>query len=222
MRQRRKLKKAIAIVGEGPTEWFYFEYIRKDRRYTFTLKPELPGHSDFSALFRKAKDLVNQSYDLVFCVLDLDTIAQNTQRLQTFKNECKRLPKRIIPITSYPCIEFWFLLHFHAYPKTRVFQTCDEVLRELHRFIPDYMKNQKFLESLTCFKAMEKDGQYDRALSNGTNILHQVKMDTKPFQRSFSEVGEMLQYVEQCKLCDFRKDCLSCEKKLKTLYPSKS
>lgn len=87
MRQRRKLKKAIAIVGEGPTEWFYFEYIRKDRRYTFTLKPELPGHSDFSALFRKAKDLVNQSYDLVFCVLDLDTIAQNTQRLQTFKNE---------------------------------------------------------------------------------------------------------------------------------------
>jgi len=48
---RRNLHKAIAIVGEGPTEWMYFDYIRKTRRYRFSLRPDLPKHSDYEAVF---------------------------------------------------------------------------------------------------------------------------------------------------------------------------
>jgi hypothetical protein len=50
---KRKVKKAIAIVGEGITEWMYFDYIRRNRRYAFSLKPDLPKHSHYSHIFKK-------------------------------------------------------------------------------------------------------------------------------------------------------------------------
>ena len=36
------MKKSIAIIGEGETEWFYFESLRIARRYPFKLSPGFP------------------------------------------------------------------------------------------------------------------------------------------------------------------------------------
>ncbi len=32
------VKKSIAIIGEGETEWFYFERLRTHKRYSFRLR----------------------------------------------------------------------------------------------------------------------------------------------------------------------------------------
>lgn len=36
------VKKSIAIIGEGETEWFYFDSLRVACRYPFKVAPDFP------------------------------------------------------------------------------------------------------------------------------------------------------------------------------------
>ena len=147
MRKTKQLKKSIGIVGEGLTERMYFDYIRSNRRYVFSLKPDLPSHTDYNHIFAKAKEMVRKGFDLVFCVLDIDTILQN-RGLQDFQSACKRLPNNIVPITSNPCIEFWFLLHFMQNPKRRVYNSCESLINEsLRKYVPKYEKTEAYFST---------------------------------------------------------------------------
>ena len=38
--------KSVAIIGEGETEWFYFDSLRIACRYPFKVAPDFPQHSD--------------------------------------------------------------------------------------------------------------------------------------------------------------------------------
>ena len=49
------MKKSIAIIGEGETEWFYFESLRIARRYPFKLSPGFPQHADIEHILKLAK-----------------------------------------------------------------------------------------------------------------------------------------------------------------------
>ena len=71
---KKPLKKSIAIIGEGLTEWMYFDHNRKNRRYSFSLKPDLPKHSSYTYIFAKAEELCSKGFDIAFCVLDIDAI----------------------------------------------------------------------------------------------------------------------------------------------------
>ena len=71
----RKKIFTVAIVGEGITEWHYFNDLRRVEKYKFAIKPQLPDNkTDFSSLINKAKKLIYEEYDLVYCVVDLDYI----------------------------------------------------------------------------------------------------------------------------------------------------
>ena len=44
----RTVTKSIAIIGEGETEWFYFDSLRIACRYPFKVAPDFPQHSDIN------------------------------------------------------------------------------------------------------------------------------------------------------------------------------
>ena len=47
MRQvNRRVRKSIAIIGEGLTEYRYVDDMRTTERYRFSLVPGIPKHSD--------------------------------------------------------------------------------------------------------------------------------------------------------------------------------
>lgn len=46
------MKKSIAIIGEGETEWFYFESLRIAKRYPFKLSPGFPQHADIEHILK--------------------------------------------------------------------------------------------------------------------------------------------------------------------------
>jgi len=58
MKGKRPFKKSIGIVGEGLTERMYFDYIRKNRRYTFTLKPDLMNSTEHIDISRNIATVV--------------------------------------------------------------------------------------------------------------------------------------------------------------------
>ncbi len=102
--REKTLKKSITVVGEGLTEWMYFNHIRRKQRYSFSLNPDLPKHSSYTYIFAKAEELCANGFDIAFCILDIDTILQD-KKLEGSKNACRQLPNNIIPITNNPCIE---------------------------------------------------------------------------------------------------------------------
>ena len=143
--RKRELKPAIAIVGEGITEQIYFTQLRNHEKIGFTVKPELPKHPDIKSIINKAIELIKyKGYDFVFCVFDLDEINRNGAVREQY-NELKRNHngKQIVFIENNPCLEFWFLLHYHQ--TTREFDNYGQLERLLKIHIPDYEKTQKYL-----------------------------------------------------------------------------
>ncbi len=51
----QRVTKSIAIIGEGETEWFYFDSLRIARRYPFKVAPDFPQHSDINYKKHKIK-----------------------------------------------------------------------------------------------------------------------------------------------------------------------
>ena len=49
------MRKSIAIIGEGETEWFYFDSLRVACRYPFKLSPGFPQHADIGHILKMAK-----------------------------------------------------------------------------------------------------------------------------------------------------------------------
>lgn len=47
-------------------------------------------------------------------------------------------------IETYPCTEFWFLLHFILSLSTESFHSYDELLLELQKYLPSYEKTEKY------------------------------------------------------------------------------
>lgn len=56
----RTVTKSIAIIGEGETEWFYFDSLRIACRYPFKVAPDFPQHSDINHIFFMI--LINYKY----------------------------------------------------------------------------------------------------------------------------------------------------------------
>ena len=71
-----------------------------------------------------------------FCVVDVDVDPKKNKIIQEaiiFANK-----NGIQIITSTPCVELWFLLHFEY---TTAHLSNQEVMKRLHKFYPKYAKN---------------------------------------------------------------------------------
>ena len=109
------------IVCEGTkTEPHYFREMRTDlqiRPQSVRIIPSEGSSPDrivAHALYVYDDDaLSGDSFDKVFCVFDRDmhdTFDNAVQRINHLRSSSK--PKPFEAITSTPCFEFWFLLHF--------------------------------------------------------------------------------------------------------------
>lgn len=149
-RQKRTTEKKAAVVGEGETEFYYFSHLRDAKQYNFKLTPNLPKKSDYESIFKRAGELKNDGYDMVFCVIDYDTIFEEKQKgnskyIQKYEKAKKELEKTddVFVIETMPCLEYWFLLHYTTY-STRVYHSYNAVVPVLKKHLPNYEKTQKY------------------------------------------------------------------------------
>ncbi len=211
---RRQMKKEIratyAIVCEGYTEWYYFDYIKSKRRYPFKLKPELPVHSSYRHIFEKAKALLQkEEYSAVFCVFDLDKIKEDN-RMEEFISECKKLrTKKIIPVLSFPCIEVWFLFHYQRNYSSRYYESYEQLLPVLRTYVPDYCKEQKYYKKGSLFDALDSADRAACAHSCAERSVKAIEDLHSAFERTFTEIGYFEKFLERCKVC-VSGNCKSC------------
>ena len=160
----------MLIVCEGSkTEPLYFRSL-KGRYRLSTANVEITGSgSDPRALVNKAKSLRDKEkqrgdqYDAVYCVFDRDQHAH----FNTASNEA--LSAKLKLARSWPCFEFWLLLHFvyhrRPYAPSGNRTAAENCVRELQQHLPNYTKgNTGVFEEL-------KEDQLEDAKSNARHAL---------------------------------------------------
>ena len=132
------VKKSIAIIGEGETEWFYFDSLRIACRYPFKVAPDFPQHSDIPHMAKLAESYVRCETDYVICLVDMDRLMQNPKEMDTYLRIRKKSSRKIVWVETNPCTEFWFLLHFLPQLSVKHYDSYEQLIPELQRYMPGY------------------------------------------------------------------------------------
>ena len=142
---KRELYDRVLILCEGSkTEPSYFRSLVGRYRLSTANVVVVASGSDPSRLVKKAKSLQDDEkrrgdrYDAVYCVFDRDEHAHFNKA--TFEARSAKLKLA----RSWPCFEFWLLLHFvyhrRPYAPSGNKTAAENCVRELQQHLPNYTK----------------------------------------------------------------------------------
>ena len=139
--RKQKSKILIAVEGNNKTEKIYFNNF-EDSKKNFDISYARGNDTDPLKLVQmlikeiKDNDLDLLDDDMAFCIFDTDI---DPNKNKVIDNAIKLANKNNIKIiTSSPCIELWFLLH---YEYSTASMSNDEVIKKLKNYYPKYKKN---------------------------------------------------------------------------------
>ncbi len=161
----------ILIVTEGnKTEPNYFNCLINEYKIGDKAKVlrRIKHRSSPSLVFKDAKKAQEQEiyendvgYDKIYCIFDRD-------QYTNFYDVCKEIKSKEAEgykaITSIPCIEYWFLLHF-TYAASP-FHNSKECTKQLKKHIINYTKNYPKI----CDELIE-DKKIKKAIKNAKAVM---------------------------------------------------
>lgn len=159
------VKKSIAIIGEGETEWWYFDTLRIACRYKFKVAPDFPQHSDIPHIAKLAEEYVKRDTDYVVCLVDMDRLLRVPAEMDVYQRMKQKSPINVIWIETNPCTEFWFLLHFLPQLTSKHYETYEDVLPDLQHYMPGYEKTARYFKKNNLYKYLTENGDLGRAIS---------------------------------------------------------
>ncbi len=194
-RNNRKPKRVILVAYEGKnkTERNYFESfkgIEKD----YTVKAVPGNETDPVNLVKQTIQSVRElkldldTDDRAFCIFDTDVNPQKNIQIRE-AIELVRL-NNIVVITSSPCIELWFLIH---YEYTTANMNSDEVIKRLRAHYSKYSKNCNMYPILyegikTAYNNAKKLEKYQN--DNGRDIK---SVEANPHSDVYQIIAELEQ-----------------------------
>ncbi len=187
----RKQNITILLIVEGETEQIYFSQLRSYERLTgINVVPKLAKRSSPYYNMKYALDAsVDDVYDAIWCVFDLDIIDQTKPKdYDELYKDCKKAG--ILFAESLPCFEVWFLLHF-IIPR-KYYQNSNAVEAELCRFLQGYCKEAQWLRRSEIYAILKQ--HQPTALANSKKIMT-VNQKTPDPDAAFSEVYKLVESI---------------------------
>ena len=143
VRKVRKQKSKILIAAEGKnkTEKTYFSNF-EDGKKSYNITYARGNNTDplklVKMLIKEIDELKLdlQDDDVAYCIFDTDVDPNKNKIIEDAIQLAKKNNIKII--TSSPCFELWFLLH---YDYTTANMDSEEVLKRLKEYYPKYEKN---------------------------------------------------------------------------------
>ena len=190
----RKVRKSIAIIGEGLTEYRYVDDMRTTERYRFSLVPGIPKHSDVDDIVRLAQERLGAGFDYVLCLIDMDVIEGSHDKMEHYKT-LKRENPDIIFVESSPCTEYWFLMHYMPGPSSKEYADYDAVAQALKRHIPNYDKTEAFFNKTHIYRELKEKGDMAKAieLSRELDKSHETEPEV---YKSYSQMDKLFDVIE--------------------------
>ena len=191
----RRVRKSIAIIGEGLTEYRYVDDLRTTERYRFSLVPGIPKHPDIDDIVRLAQERVSAGYDYVLCLIDMDVIEGNHDKMEHYR-ALKNDNPQIIFVESSPCTEYWFLMHFMPGPSSKEYANYDAVAQELKKHIPNYDKTEAFFNKTHIYRELKEKGDKERAIGLSRD-LDELRTKEPEVYKSYSQMYKLFDIIEE-------------------------
>ena len=171
--RKQKSKILIAVEGKNKTEKTYFSNF-EDGKKPYNITYAKGNNTDPLKLVKmlvkeiEKMELDLQDGDAAYCIFDTDIDPDKNKII----NEAIQLAKKnnIKIITSSPCVELWFLLH---YDYTTANMRNEEVIKRLKKFYPKYEKNVNIFPDIieNLYKAIERAKKLEKyQLDNNRRI----------------------------------------------------
>ena len=123
--------RVLVLCEDSKSSKTYLDEASKYFRATAQVQIAHPGHTDPLGVVRAAVSR-QSAFEAVYCVVDRDTHANWEQAIDMASGHPK-----VRMIRSYPCFEFWLLLHFGytraGYARAGVLSAADQVVRDLRQ-----------------------------------------------------------------------------------------
>ncbi len=197
MRGRQGIKKSVAIIGEGETEWFYFESLRIYHKYPFKVAPGFPRHPDTDHILKLATQYIQEGYDYIICLIDMDRIRQVPAEWRKYQEmKKKRAFKKVMFIETYPCTEFWFLLHFLPTFSAKAYHSYEELIPELRKHLPKYEKSKKYFQKTDLYRYLKENGNMEIAMQNAKKLCELSKANIQDHV-SYCEIYKVIELLQE-------------------------
>ena len=200
-----RLHKTTLILGEGPTEFFYFKSLN-DVFKGLTIKPDYPKHTSIKELELKITDGISMGYDYIFCVIDMDTKDEEPERTQYVRLKKKYespivKPKKGINcqvklFETHRCTELFFLYYFKY--TSRMYSDQDSLFKDLNHHC-EYSKNINFFVKCKGLHSFfEKNGgSFENAIANAEQSMKEKNASNRDY--TYSELGRLVKILTNIK-----------------------
>ena len=198
---KRTVTKSVAIIGEGETEWFYFDSLRITCRYPFKVAPDFPQHSDVKHILKLVESYLNkQQYDFIVCLFDMDRLLQQPSEMRLYNNAkkkyaAKKYAGRVMFIETNPCTEFWFLLHFLPNVVCRQYENYEQLLPEQQKHMPGYEKTKRYFIKTNLYKYLTEHGDLERAVQNSEKLCQLCQKSPEDL-KAYSEIHKVIELLK--------------------------
>lgn len=191
----RRVRKSIAIIGEGLTEYRYVDDLRTTERYRFSLVPGIPKHPDVDDIVKLARERDNAGYDYVLCLIDMDVIEENHEKMDHYK-ALKQKNADIIFVESNPCTEYWFLMHYMPRPSSKEYANYDAVAQELKKHIANYDKTEEFFNKTHIYRELKEKGDLAKAIELSRE-LEKLREKEPEVYKSYSQMYKLFDIISK-------------------------
>lgn len=193
-----KLRQTALILGEGPTEFFYFKSLC-DIFKNLTIKPDYPKHTSMKELEAKIADGVAMGYSHIFCIVDMDTKDVEPERSQYQKLKVKYAkpvakPKKGIHckvefFETHRCTELFFLYYFRY--TSRLYETQEPLLKDLNQCIAYQKTADFFIKTKGLHGYFERNGgSLEKAVANANRSMEEKQKSARDY--TYSELGRLI------------------------------
>lgn len=185
-----KLRESVYVIGEGLTEKYYFQHLKKFKGYSCIVRPRFfSSKNSIFYLDKRTRELLLADVTVI-CAFDADVSQRNEEEKERLNNflQAYNDNKNVIICDSLPSVEFWFLLHFKKTNKH--FPNYISIRNELRKYIPKYNKTEKYLMQDKWVKILIE--KQESAIIHGKNL--------RPEEGSYSNIYKAVELLEKIKM----------------------
>ncbi len=194
-----KQRQTALILGEGPTEFFYFKSLC-DVFKRLTVKPDYPKQTSLKELGMKIEEGIGMGYKHIFCIIDMDTKDKEPEHSQYERLKAKyatpiNKPKKGIYckvefFETHRCTELFFLYYFRY--TSRPYDTQEPLLKDLNQCI-EYRKTKEFFNKGLHGYFERNGGSLDKAVTNANRSIDEKLNYDRDY--TYSEIGKLIEIL---------------------------
>lgn len=197
----RKLRESAMIIGEGITEFYYFQSLR-DVYKQVVFKPDCPKHTSIEELKIKIREAVEKGYTYVFCIIDMDNKDKEPERTRykKLKEEFAKpinQPKKgifcnVVFFETHLCTELFFRYYFDY--TSRPYEKQDSLIEDLNKYV-EYEKTIDFFrKSKGLHGYFERNGgNFKNAIANADKSMKEKENNNRDY--TYTELGRLMKIL---------------------------